>query len=605
MPRASRRPRRRRRRLCLNEMISALFYLQGCSIRNRLATRIKRLKKPKYLFGLIFGGLYFYFFLFRYAGGNPGRKSPMGTAALVNWTEYATAIELLAALVFMLFIVGGWIFPHERAALGFTEAEAVFLFSAPISRRTLIHFKLLKSQMGILVTTLFMVLISNRFGARGSPWLNILGWWIILSTINLHFLGASFARTQLLDHGLSNGRRRLWIGALLALAIAVIVYWARDTMRVPAESELKSVRAFARYIQEILEAGPAPGLLHPFRLVIRPYLARDIAAFLVAFWPAAVLLVLHYIWVIRSNVAFEEASLALAQKRAQLISAARQGQLTPSKHKARRGPFLLESAGAPAVALLWKNLIAAGGLFRTRSVLIMMCVLGGVGLSVSLGSAHSGAGAVVGMLVAMALMWSIMLGPFILRHDFRSDLKSIELLKQFPLPGWRVVAGELLAPALILTVVQWLLLLLGVIAARSPDSGHPFDLPDRLAVAFAFALVAPMLNLISFLIPNAAVLLFPGWFQTGQDATQGIEATGQRLIFGLGQFFVFLVALVPAGLLAALAFFSITFFHVSWRLAVPLAGFPAALVLGIEAAAGVVLLGKVFDKFDLSSEPQA
>ena len=38
-------------------MISALFYLQACSFRNRLVTRVKRLKKPKYLFGLIFGGI--------------------------------------------------------------------------------------------------------------------------------------------------------------------------------------------------------------------------------------------------------------------------------------------------------------------------------------------------------------------------------------------------------------------------------------------------------------------------------------------------------------------------------------------------------------------
>jgi hypothetical protein len=474
-----------------------------------------------------------------------------------------------------------------------------------VSRKTLIHFKLLKSQMGILITTLFMLLISNRFGARGSPWLNILGWWIILSTINLHSLGSSFARTKLLDHGLSNNRRRWLVVALLGLSAAAVVFWARDTMRPPAETELKSIRAFARYTQEILETGPAPWLLYPFRLVIRPYLARDAAAFLLALWPALVLLVLHYIWVIRSNVAFEEASLALAQKRAQLISAAKQGQLTPSKHKIRRAPFILDSAGPPAVALLWKNLIAAGNLFRTRSVIILMCVLGGVGISVSMGSAQSGTGAVVGMLVGMALLWSIMLGPLVLRYDFRSDLKSMDLLKQFPLPGWRVVLGELLAPAIILTFAQWLLLFVGVIAARSPETEHAFDFPDRLAIGFGLALVFPMLNLISFLIPNAAVLLFPAWFQSGQDATQGIEATGQRLIFGLGQFAVFLVALLPAGALAGCAYLVMTYFGLSWKLAVPLAAIPAAVMLGGEAVLGIGLLGKAFEKFDVSSEPPA
>src|SRR5947209_2672424 len=40
-----------------------------------------------------------------------------------------------------------------------------------------------------------------------------------------------------------------------------------------------------------------------------------------------------------------------------------------------------------------------------------------------------------------------------------------------------------------------------------------------------------MLNLISLVIPNVAVLLFPSWLQGSKDSPQGIEATGQRLIY--------------------------------------------------------------------------
>ena len=47
-------------------MIPALFYLQYHSTRNRLVTRFKRLKQPKYLFGAIVGGLYVYFYFFHY-----------------------------------------------------------------------------------------------------------------------------------------------------------------------------------------------------------------------------------------------------------------------------------------------------------------------------------------------------------------------------------------------------------------------------------------------------------------------------------------------------------------------------------------------------------
>jgi hypothetical protein len=207
------------------------------------------------------------------------------------------------------------------------------------------------------------------------------------------------------------------------------------------------------------------------------------------------------------------------------------------------------------------------------------------------------------MLVLMGLIWSVMLGPMMLRHDFRTDLKSIDVLKLYPVSGWRIVLGELLAPAIILAVFQWMLLFVGVLAAGAPEEAKDLGFAQRLALGSAAAIVLPMLDLLSFVIPNAAVLLFPAWFQSGQDATQGIEATGQRIVFALGQFLVFLVALVPAGVAAFLVFL-LARVALHWALAVPLAAVPAALVLGAEAAVGIWLLGKVFEKFDLSAEPQ-
>ena len=583
-------------------MTSALLYLQACSFWNRLVMRVKRLKKPKYLIGFIVGGAYFYLYFFRYLGSAGNRKTVAAANPLSELVVSASAIELVAALVLMGIVVLGWILPNQRAALTFTEAEALYLFSAPVSRRTLLHFKLLKSQTGIFLTTLLMAFVSTRFSARGSGWLHLAGWWVILSTLSLHLLGSSFARTKLLDRGLTNWKRRALIFGVLGAAAAAVLFWAGGTMRAPAPEEI-SLKRFPAYVEEILGSGPAPYLLYPFRLVVRPYLATDLVSFLFAVWPALILLALHYLWVIRSNVAFEEASLALSEKRAEMISAARQGQFSPVKHKARRGPFELKPTGPPAVALLWKNLIAAGNLFRARSVVVMLVVLTVAGLSISLGSGSRGLGAILGMFVLLGLVWSVMLGPTVLRHDFRSDLKSIDVLKVYPLRGWRIVLGELLAPAIILAVVQWMLLFVGVLAAGLPDEENHLGFAQRVALACAVAIVLPMLDLLSFVIPNAAVLLFPAWFQSGQDATQGIEATGQRIVFALGQFLVFMVALVPAGV-AAVLMFLLARVALHWTLAVPLAALPAALVLGAEAAVGIWLLGKVFEKFDLSAEPQ-
>src|SRR2546428_13515764 len=184
-------------------MIAALVCRQYHSIKNRTVMRVKRLKQPKYLLGGIVGAAYFYFFFFRRLGGAPGQ--PQSWAL---WAGPADPVlyESLGALVLLAIVLLAWLVPHERAALAFTEAEVAFLFPAPISRRGLIHFKLLRSQTAILFTTLLLTLVSNRFGGRN--WVHAAGWWLILSTLNLHFLGSSFARTLLLEHGISNWQRR-------------------------------------------------------------------------------------------------------------------------------------------------------------------------------------------------------------------------------------------------------------------------------------------------------------------------------------------------------------------------------------------------------------
>jgi hypothetical protein len=585
-------------------MISALLYLQWHSTWNRLVTRLKRLKKPKYLVGFIVGGLYCYFYFFRFLFG---RRRAAGVPGFEVTAEILSTLELIGALVLFVLVLGAWVFPHARAALTFSEAEVLFLFPAPLSRRTLIHFKLLKSQFGILFTTLIMSLLSNRFGHSGSGWAHLAGWWLILSLLNLHFLGASFARSHLLDLGITNWRRRGIIFLLLALAAGAVAFWARRTMAPPTERDFADLRAMADYLKNLLESGPALFLLYPFRVVVQPFLAQNAATFLQVLWPVLGLLVLHFVWVVRSNVAFEEASLALAQKRAEHIASIRQGQLGPMKRRRKRDPFSLAPVGPPAVALLWKNLIAAGSAFTVRMVAVLAIVMLTPALVFSLNVRRSNVWAdllpAFGMFLLMGLAFTLLIGPQIVRQDFRSDLRVVDMLKLYPLAGWRVVLGELLAPAAILTVIQWILLLLAMVLVTRIPGGPALPLPTRLSVGLGAAIIFPILNVVSLLIPNAAVLIFPAFFQSGQDMTQGIEATGQRLIFFFGQVLVLAVALVPAAAMFALVLFlgQLAF---NWVTVVPLAALAAVLILCVEAGIGIGLLGKVFDKFDVSVEPQ-
>ena len=582
-------------------MIGALFYLQAQTFRNRMWMRLQRLRKPKYLAGAIVGFLYFYLYFFRYMF-HAGRTRNAAFNPLPSMGDTAI-LETLGALALLTIVLLAWIIPHGRAALVFSEAETAFLFPAPVSRRTLVHFKLIKSQTAILFTTLFLTLVFGRFGRGHSAWIHAAGWWLILSTLNLHFLGSSFARTLLLDRGISNWKRRVGVVLVVTLAFGAIYYWSQNSMRAPTPEDTKGIKELGAYFQEIFATGPALYLLGPFRAMVRPFLAPSFPAFLQALWPAALLLVFHYVWVIRSNVAFEESSLALSRRMSERVSEFRKGNYQPASKKASKPPFQLHPVGPLPIAILWKNLIAAGKMFSVRTVFILCMIMVPMGVVITQGNHGSGMGPVFGMLAAGMTIWSVFLGPQILRQDFRHDLPNVDMLKLMPVRGWQIVLGELLAPALILAVLQWSLLLLAAVLMQDFPPNHPLSIIEKAAIVFGAAVLMPFLNLISLLIPNAAVLLFPGWFQVGKDAPHGIEAMGQRIIFVLGQMVVFVLGLVPAAIGFSIGFFPLML-ATNVFAAIPVGACGAAIALAVESAIALLLLGKWFENFDISSEPQ-
>ena len=503
--------------------------------------------------------------------------------------------------MFLIAVLLAWLLPHERAALAFSEAEVAFLFPAPISRRGLIHFKLLRSQAAILFTTFILMLVTNRFGGRF--WIHAAGWWLILSTLNLHLLGSSFARTLLLERGISNWRRRFLILGFVIIAALVVIIWSRRTLPAFDFSQMTDLKAIQDYLEAVLTSGPLPWLLYPFRLVVRPYLAPDLHSFLLALLPALAITALHYGWVTRSDIAFEEASVEASRKLAQKIAAVRSGnyQAAHTKAKGKRAPFILRSTGSPVVALLWKNLISAGQMFSARLWLLLAVVAVMISSFVAQSSDNSNLVSALGYAAALVIVWSLAIAPHILRQDLRQDLPLADVLKMYPLRGWEVALGELLAPVAILTGVQWVLLLIsGVLLWTAPASSN-LTRSALFAIGAGAAVVLPMFDLILFQIPNAAVLLFPAWFQVGKERAQGIEVTGQRIIAVFAQLLAFILALIPAAIAFATVFFPLQMV-INRAVAVAPALIASALVLGAEAALGILLLGQVFERLDVSSE---
>ena len=238
-------------------MFSALFYLQVQSVRNRLWQRLRRLRNPRYLFGALFGVLYLSTFFSRsfFALGR-GAHTTGSIVPLETW-EFVSALALLGAFVLI------WIVPHARAALVFSEAEIAFLFPAPIRRQTLIHFKLVRSQTAVLFTVLFLTLFRGWTGGLTGALMRAAGYWILLSTINLHIIGSSFARTLLLERGMTSWQRRLLVLALLGGTLGVAVLWTGRALPPPPTGGALGFTTLTVYLGQIAQLQPMAALLTP------------------------------------------------------------------------------------------------------------------------------------------------------------------------------------------------------------------------------------------------------------------------------------------------------------------------------------------------------
>jgi ABC-2 type transport system permease protein len=573
------------------------IYLLFHSFLNRTKARLKRLKQPKYLMGGLFFLAYIYVYFFRILFGH-------GRAAGGPMTDAGALLSGAGAVILLLLVLSAWIFPHRRAALIFSEAEIAFLFPAPIKRRSLIHYKLLKSQLAILFTVLLLTLLTGRFFASSGAWMHALGWWVILSTLNLHLLGASFGRTMLLERGVSNRLRRTGVLLLLAVIVGAAVAflgWSAHPTPLPEPADWS---AWRDYVTSLLRTPPLRYLLAPFYVVLGPYLAVNAVEFWRAFGFALPVIFLHYVWVVQSNVTFEEASLDASRRLADRIAAARQGRTPDSRRqKQTRAPFKLAPLGFAPAAFLWKNLISAKAMFRARTLLLVAIPIVVAGVISSGGSTRGRTMlATASLLTLMLFVWSLLLGAQFVRCDFRQDLNAMDVLKLYPLPGWQVALGEVTAPVVILTAAQLVLLtLLAALGFLSGGSLSFLNLP--LSWLLAAGIIAPFWNGLVLLIPNAAVLLFPAWFQTRADAPQGIEVAGQRLMLLFGQFIIVLLSAVPAAVGFA---FGYALLHVvgSGTFAPVSGALGGAIVLLGEIALGIWFVGRLFDRFDLAAEQE-
>ena len=555
----------------------ALLYLLWTGTRNRLRRQVGRLRHPRYAIAVVVGLGYVLFFAFQ----NRSTQSASDPLAL----EFA---PLFLTLGVVAMLVWSWLFSRERSALTFSLAEVQFLFPAPITRRTLLHYKLTGTQLVVLLNVaIWVVLLGVRPGLPVV--MRAVAVWSLLTTLHLHRLGATFVRTSLRDHQAHGARRRaVTIGVLLAvtaLLCAAVVSVVVSLVQSPPGGELDALRA--TLAQPLVQAA-----LAPFQAVIGPMVAADAASWWHAAPPALVVLLLHYFWVIRSDTAFEEAAAAASVEQASRLRSGRPGARRAGRQRYSRPMLQLSPSGPPSTALVWKNVtqLLRWGNFRVWATAFVSAVA----VMLVLGSVAPTLAEAAGVLLVTWAVFLLLLGAQWIRNDLRSDLAKLDLLRGYPVASDALVRAEAAGAALVLTLGQAALLLVGLAGLwRDPSVDHMW----LGAGAIAGAMVLPSLNFAGMMVQNGAALLFPGWVRV--TASRGIEALGQHMLTAIAYFFALLVLLLlPASLGAGVGWLV----HGSGDMLAALSGSAvASLVLLGESWLMSLWFGSVFTRTDLAS----
>jgi hypothetical protein len=557
--------------------VRALLYLATISARNRFLSALRRARSPRYAAALIAGGLYIWSFLFR-----PMRNASVASMFLGQGTE------MLVTLLTVLTLMGSWVFGADATALAFTQAEVTMLFSAPLSRRRLIGYKLFKAQIAVLINSLIWVFVLGRGSTILPSPLRAISIWVLFSTLSLHRLGAALVRSSWAAHGRFGAKRHRWsIVVFAAIGLALVAGLAEnrhELMNAPDSG------AFFRTLGRILATAPAIWGLGPFRLVVSPTFATSAAEWSQLIWPALIVLALHTLWVLRTDTEFEEAALEASVERARRLEAMRTRRtFSLAPPRAPTSTISLASHGHPALAIIWKNILCLKRTAQLRVFVGPLAMAIAVGMAFTTGLDTAAHIAVSSLLFAGLLL---IFGGRLIRNDLRQDMQHLPLIKALPIAPGQIVLAEVASAALPIAAVQFTLLVISYVALFVTRTYWvSAEIRSGLLIAAPFACLAFNAALIT--IQNGMAVLFPAWVRLGPVVTTGVEALGQNVLAMIANLVSLGLGMV---LPAVVAWAAVTAMGQSRAVSIALAVIIASTVLGLETYGAMRFIGRSLAK---------
>ncbi len=573
-------------------MFRVFAYLTIVSIRNRFVTMVKQIRNPRYAIAMLIGGIYIWFFLFNRTQLPRGRS---------DGPFQSVEVELLAAVGMFILFMRWWLFGNDRSALAFTPAEIQFFFPAPVTRRALIQFKLLRAQLAIIFNAMLWVLIFGRGGSELPPVLRAISIWALFTIFMLHRLGATLVRTATAQHGRAGAKRNVIALAIFGSATAGLLWTGIQAY--PAVRNLSGIGAILRALPPVLEQPVPNALLAPFRILLAPTFAHTPTEWVRAFLPLLLIAGLHYLWVIRTELAFEDAAVEASAQRArriEAIRARRSGGVKPVR-AGNRSWIPLAPRGHPAVAILWKNVLAFTRTSGRGAVAIPLAILASSIVLIISSSGEVALATLMGSVALALAAFSVFVGPRFVRLDLRQDLMHLRLLRTYPIEGSALVAAEVAGSTLVLTVTQMLFLIFAHVVLL-PQPAFDIDVGVRWVMLFIAPIALLIINAASVTIQNGAALLFPAWVKIGTAKAGGVEVLGQSILTMLASLIALALALLPPGIMAVAAFAGIQFIFEDAILAAAIGATVLGLAaLAFEVAMAMTLLGEVFERGEMVS----
>jgi Putative ABC exporter len=575
-------------------MLSASLYIVVCSARNRLRARLRRLREPRYLIGAVVGAAYIYFSFFarfRMSRAGEQRRRARTTPPILMVSAVRGVAPGVVGLVLLALTAAGWLLPFDSGLLAFSEAEIQFLFPAPVSRRGLLIHRLLRSQLGLLFSSLIASVVLPSMSGFSRLRMGI-AMWLLLTTAKVYYTGISLARARLVSRD-SRVLRVAWLPIVTLTAALVIVgaAVARAFDTAPTGFQDVLIR-----VGNVTTTGLSSIVLWPFIALARPLFADWGAPYLTAlFWSALVLLA-TLVWVLQIDAAFEDAAVAISQRKAQ------QPKRDAVRYRVRSGGFPLATHGRPELAFAWKAATQTIRIFGKQSLGPVAAIVVSLTIAGVMMGRASGLAAFLGTFALGACMFMVVLAPQALRVDMREDLRHLEALKTWPVRAASVVRGQLLWPGVLLTALAWGAVVIGeVLAGGSILRG--VGVWWRVSGGVAYAILAPAFIFAQLTIHNGVALLFPAWVPLGYQRPRGLDALGQRLIMLFGVWLVLILSAIPGAVVGAIVWFAFS------RVFGPAAIIPGAMVFAVVMAIEVLLateaLGPAYEQIDLTAVERA